>query len=96
MAQEIEPREYQDTPIEDLPEEMAEEALETQEEELSEHAIPKALQKIIDSKDILSDLSDEDVADIQQRVTDGYVLDWQTMEDYVDRYEEIIKLAPMD
>jgi hypothetical protein len=96
MAQEIEPREYQDTPIEDLPDAMAEEALETPSEELAEHTIPKALQKIIDSDDILADLSEDDVTEIQLRVTEGYDLDWQTMEDYVDRYEQIIQLAAMD
>ena len=95
MAQELEPREYQDTPIEDLPEEMAEEAIETPAEELAEHTIPKALQKIIDSDDILADLSEEDLTDIQLRVTDGYDLDWSTMEDYVRRYEDIINLAAM-
>jgi hypothetical protein len=97
MAQEIEPREYEDVPQDDLAGMLEEEELlETQEEEVEEHAIPKALLKIIKSECILDDLSEADVLDIQQRVTDGCDMDSKSMEDYVDKYEKVIKLAAMD
>jgi hypothetical protein len=96
MAIEIEPKEYEDLPLEDLPEEMAEEAMETQEEEETEHSIPAELRKILKSENILEDISENDLADIRARVTDGYDMDYKSMEDYVDRYEKIITLASMD
>lgn len=94
MAVELSPTEYQDTPQDEMPEAMAEESMESQ--EAQEHAIPKALQKIIDSENILEDLSEEDILDIKMRVTDGYDLDYKSMEDYVTKYNEIIKLASMN
>lgn len=96
MAQEIEPREYEDVPQDELAGELAEEALESTEEEYQEHTIPKALRKILDAECILDELSEADVLDIQSRVTDGYDMDWKSMEDYVEKYEKVVKLASMD
>lgn len=99
MALEIEPREYQDVPVEELPEELpeelAEEAIEPQEVEIEEHSIPADLLKIIRSENILKDLSESDIQSIKQRVTDGYDLDMKSMETFVDKYQKIIKLASM-
>jgi hypothetical protein len=97
MAIELEPKEYQDLPEGERLEEIAmEEAPETQEEEQAEHRIPSALKKIIDSENILEDLSEADVLDIKERVVEGYDLDKQSMDDYLDKYDKVIKLASMD
>lgn len=96
MAIELEPREYQDEPLENLPEELAEEAMEPQSVEVEEHGIPSELRKILDSENILEDIDLTELADIQERVTSGYEMDLKSMEDYVDKYEKIIKLASMN
>ena len=96
MAQEIEPREYQDVPQAELAEELQEhEANETDAEEASEHRIPTALQKILDSKNILDDLSDEEIVAIKSRVTGGYDMDMESMDDYVEKYKKVIDVASM-
>jgi len=96
MAVETSPTEYEDAPLDERPEAMQEgEADETQEEETQEHAIPVELRKILDSDNILEDLSETDVVAIRERVTDGYDMDMKSMTEYVNRYEEIIKLAAM-
>jgi hypothetical protein len=97
MAIELEPKEYQDLPEGERLEEMVmEEAPESQEEEMEEHRIPSELKKIIDSENILEDLSEADVLDIRERVSSGYELDLKSMEDYLDKYDKVIKLASMD
>lgn len=67
-----------------------------QEIESTPDEIPKALRKIIKSEDILADLTEEDVADIKQRVTDGYNQDEQSMKDYIDKYNKVLLLASMN
>lgn len=72
-----------------------EEGMESQEEEIEEHKIPSELKKILDSENILEDLEPAEIEDIRTRVTDGYQLDLKSMDDYLDRYKDIVKLASM-
>ncbi len=96
MAQEIEPREYEDVPeSERMMAILEEESGETQEEEAKEHGIPSALRKILDAENILECLTEAEVKDVQTRVADGYATDLQSMETYLERYEKIIKLSSM-
>jgi len=96
MATEISDTEYQDTPQEESPEEIQEgEADETQEEEQAEHAIPKALQAIIDSENILDDLSEELVSYVKSRVSEGYSMDELSMSEYIEKYKKITDIASM-
>lgn len=64
--------------------------------ELEADTIPAALRAILNSKDILADLSEAELSAVQSRVTDGYDMDIKSMNDDVDKYNDVIKLAAMD
>ena len=97
MAIEISPEEYQDVPVADVADMVAEEeSEETQAEEEAEHRLPAELRRILESENILEDLDDADIVDVRTRVTDGYDMDYKSMDDYVEKYTEIIQLASMD
>lgn len=89
-----------DEELTEIPEE-APEAVEEPAEELQEvvstpDKIPAALRKIINSENILDDLSENDLLEIKERVTDGYDMDEKSMHDYIDKYNKVMLLASMN